>query len=207
MVDAARVTMPYLDAVSSPHGGLSIVFPSVTAHPRADHWSDGVFAAGLNPTGKIVGIARALGIEHPWLDRAAVFCRAAIDTPGSVSDAHTALCVLPFLETDTDRDWAVKAYDDLRTRIIELPLFKEMPSTDYGLSPLDFAPCPDSPRREFFSDVSIAAHLDELATTQHDDGGWPLAWQPPGHASVLAWRGIVTLHALRVLRAYGRVPH
>lgn len=205
-VNSVRVTMPYLDSVSSPDGGLSIVFPSVAGHPRADHWADGVFAPGLNPTGKIVGVARALGIEHPWLDRAAAFCRAAIDTPGSVGDAHTALCVLPFLETDTDRDWATKAYDDLRSRITGLPLFKEMPGPDYGLTPLDFAPSPESPRREFFSDRSIAAHLDELAATQGDDSGWPLAWEPPGHASVLAWRGAVTLRALRVLRAYGRLP-
>jgi hypothetical protein len=204
--EAARVTMPYLDGVSSSDGGLSIVFPSVAAHPRAEHWGDGVFAPGLNPTGKIVAVARALGVEHPWLDRAAAFCRAAIDTPGSVGDAHSAICVLPFLETDTDRDWAVRAYDDLRSRITGLPLFKEMPGPDYGLSPLDFAPSPQSPRRGFFTDVSIAAHLDDLAAAQHDDGGWPLAWQPPGHSSVLAWRGVVTLHALRVLRAYGRIP-
>lgn len=206
-VDAVRVTMPYLESVSSSAGGLPIVFPSVAAHPRADHWGDGVFAPGLNPTGKIVGVARALGIEHPWLDRAAAFCRAAIDTPGSVGDAHSAICVLPFLETDTDHDWAAKAYDDLRSRITELPLFKEMPGPDYGLSPLNFAQSPQSPRRELFSDASIAAHLDDLAATQQDDGGWPLAWEPPGHASVLAWRGAVTLHALRVLRAYGRIPH
>ncbi|WP_377273178.1 hypothetical protein [Peterkaempfera sp. SMS 1(5)a] len=203
--DAARVTMPYLDSVSSADGGLSIVFPSVAAHPRADHWGDGVFAPGLNPTSKIVGIARTLGVEHPWLDRAAAFCRAAIDTPESVGDAHTAICVLPFLETDADRAWAAKASDDLRSRITELPLFKEMPGPDYGLSPLDFAESPESPRRELFSDVSIAAHLDDLAAGQQDDGGWPLGWEPPGHASVLAWRGAVTLHALRVLRAYGRI--
>jgi hypothetical protein len=204
--DAVRATMPYLAGVSSPDGGLSIVFPSVAAHPRAEHWGDGVFAPGLNPTAKIVGVARELGIEHHWLDRAATFCRTAINTPGSVGDAHSALCVLPFLETDTDHGWAAKAYHDLRSRITELPLFKEMPGPDYGLSPLDFSPSPDSPRRELFSDESIAAHLDDLAATQHDDGGWPLAWEPPGHASVLAWRGTVTLHALRVLRAYGRIP-
>ncbi len=203
--EAVRVTMPFLDGISSPDGGLRIVLPSVAAHPRAEHWGDGDFAPGLNPTARIVGVARALGIDHPWLERAAAFCRAAIDAPGAVGEAHTAVCVLPFLETEPDRDWADKAYDDLRGRIAELALFKSMPGPDYGLSPLDFAPTPASPRRQFFSDVSVEAHLDDLAATQQDDGGWPVAWEPPGPASLLAWRGVVTLHALRVLRAYGRL--
>ncbi len=203
--DAVRATMPFLDGISGPDGGLRIVLPSVAAYPRADHWGDGVFAPGLNPTARIVGVSRALGIDHPWLERAAAFCRAAIDAPGAVSDAHTAVCVLPFLETEPDRGWAAKAYDDLRARITDLALFKAMPGPDYGLTPLDFAPAPDSPGRQFFSDGSVEAHLDELAATQQDDGGWPVAWQPPGPAALLAWRGAVTLHALRVLRAYGRL--
>ena len=36
------------------------------------------------------------------------------------------------------------------------------------------------------------------------DGGWPITWEPPGAASALDWRGIETLRALRILRAYGR---
>ena len=204
--DAAGATMSYLDSVSSRDGGLSIVFPTVAAHPRAEHWGDGVFPPGLNPTAKIVGVARELGIEHPWLDRAAAFCRATIESAGSVGDAHSAACVLPFLETDPDRDWAARTYDALGNRITELPLFKQLPGPEYGLSPLSFAPSPDSPRRALFSDESIAAHLDELVATQDADGGWPLAWQPPSDAAVLAWRGVETLHALRALRAYGRIP-
>jgi hypothetical protein len=44
-----------------------------------------------------------------------------------------------------------------------------------------------------------------LAAQQQDDGGWPVrrrAW-PPGSAAV--WRAIVTVEALRTLRAYGRI--
>jgi hypothetical protein len=75
---------------------------------------------------------------------------------------------------------------------------------EYGLTPLDFAPTPDSRWRALFLDEQIEAHLDRLAGDQQDDGGWPLRWPPPSAASTLEWRGIVTLRALRVLVAYGR---
>ncbi|MGH8792331.1 MAG: hypothetical protein ACRDXX_06775 [Stackebrandtia sp.] len=203
--DAARAAMPYLDSVSAADGGLSIVLPSVAEHPRADHWGDGVFPPGLNPTAKIVGAARALGIDHPWVDRAARFCRTAVEAPDSVIDAHTALCVLRFLESEADEKWAVEAYRDIRDRIDDLAMFKPTPGPGYGLTPLDFAPSPESPRREFFADKAIEAHLDELVSAQEADGGWSVPWTPPGQAALLAWRGVATLGALRVLRAYGRI--
>jgi hypothetical protein len=112
---------------------------------------------------------------------------------------------LRFLETDLDRDESRQAYDDMLGRIDELALFKPMPGSGYGLTPLDFAPTPESPRRRFFTAEAIDAHLDEIASAQLDDGGWAVPWTPPGPGPKLAWRGLITLGALRVLRAYGRI--
>jgi hypothetical protein len=64
---------------------------------------------------------------------------------------------------------------------------------------------PDSPWRGAFADDQLAAHLDQLAAAQQPDGGWPVTWQPPSEASLLDWRGIVTLQALRTLTSYGRL--
>ena len=203
--DAVATTIPFLQAVSSPDGGLPIVLPSVAAYPRAEHWGDGVFPPGLNPTAAIVARARHLGSPHPWLDAAAAFCRRALGTPGSVSDAHTALCVLRFFETDPDRAWAEGEYDKLGASLTDLAHFQPMPGAGYGLTPLQFAPSPHSPRRRFFASESIDAHLDALEKAQQDDGGWPITWQPPGPTAQANWRGVVTLDALRVLRAYGRI--
>jgi hypothetical protein len=47
--------------------------------------------------------------------------------------------------------------------------------------------------------------LDRLERDQQDDGGWQITWEPPGVVATLEWRGIETLRALRVLRAYGRI--
>ena len=75
----------------------------------------------------------------------------------------------------------------------------------YGVSPLHFAPSPDSPWLGLFDEATIDGHLDRLAQDQQADGGWPITWTAPGAASTLAWRGIETLRALRTLAAFGRV--
>ncbi|HEY6738688.1 MAG TPA: hypothetical protein VI076_07535 [Actinopolymorphaceae bacterium] len=203
--DAVAATIPFLQSVSAADGGLPIVLPSVARSPRAAHWGDGVFPPALNPTAGIVARARLLGPPHPWLEDASEFCRRALATPEAVQDAHTALCVLRFLETSPDRAWADGLYDELGGRLTGLRLFQPMPGEGYGLTPLDFAPTPDSPRRRFFTSESVEAHLDALAQAQQDDGGWPVTWEPPGPSAVAAWRGVRTLEALRVLRAYGRI--
>src|SRR5262249_46157452 len=75
----------------------------------------------------------------------------------------------------------------------------------YGLTPLVFAPTPDSRWRPLFDDAQIEAHLDRLEREPPTDGGWPVTGEPPSEASRLEWRGIVTLGALRTLTAYGRL--
>ncbi|MBM7790413.1 hypothetical protein [Tenggerimyces flavus] len=210
--ESVERTLPFLASVAE-NGGVPIVLPSILDHPRADHWNDRPYQPELNPTARLVGVARALGVEHPWLDQAASFCRQAVagkvDASPSRSahtepyDAHNARCVARFLETEPDRAWAEPAYRTLGEQLPKLPWFQAMPDEGYGLTPLHFAPAPDSPARVFFEDKQLEAHLDALASQRQDDGGWPVTWEPPGPASVLAWRGVWTLDAERTLRAYG----
>lgn len=197
-------TGDYLATVATDGGGVPIVLPTIASHARAEHWGTGEFPAGLNPTAALAGRFRALGIDHPWVEEAAAFCWRQLESPDAVTDAHTALCVLRFLETDPDRGRAERAYDALGARLGELALFQLWPGSGYGLTPLQFAPHPDSPRRRFFPDDAVEAHLDALAAAQQADGGWPISWEPPGETATREWRGIVTLGALRVLRAYHR---
>ncbi len=208
--DVARRTLDSLDSVAAPDGGLSIVLPSAAAYPRAAHWGKCDFPPGLNPTAAIVGRARLLGLDHPWLERATQYCQAAIQAPDAVEDAHTALCVFRFLDSLADsaqpdqREWAAKQQELLGQRLDRLPLFQPKPSEGYGLTPLHFAPAPDSLRRRLFTSDAIDAHLDVLADAHDDDGGWPLTWDPPGPGSALAWRAAISLRALMTLQAYGR---
>ena len=78
-------------------------------------------------------------------------------------------------------------------------------TTEYVKMPLDYAPTPQSWCRRLFSDEVIAEHLAALAARQQPDGGWSITWPPVSPACEVEWRGIVTLGALRTLRAYGQL--
>ncbi len=59
--------------------------------------------------------------------------------------------------------------------------------------------------RVYFTDDLMEAHLDELTSRQQPDGGWPLAWEPPGPGAALEWRGRVTVDALLTMQAWDRL--
>jgi hypothetical protein len=64
---------------------------------------------------------------------------------------------------------------------------------------------PDSLARALFDEAVIEAHLDHLAHGQRDDGGWTFNWPAWLPAAEREWRGFLTVDALRVLRANGRL--
>jgi hypothetical protein len=72
-------------------------------------------------------------------------------------------------------------------------------------TPLDFAPYPDSIARRLFDEATIEAHLDHLAASQADDGGWTFNWLAWSPVAASEWRGSRTMDALRTLRANGRL--
>ncbi|SFQ67678.1 hypothetical protein SAMN05421810_11293 [Amycolatopsis arida] len=205
--ELAAGLLPYLAEVAAPGGGLPIVLPSAAGHPRAAHWGDCRFPPGLNPTGNIVARLRMLGLSSTWLDAAESFCRGEIDALVAAADppdAHTAGNAWRYLRSAPDRAWAERRSAQLADRMAAMPLLHLHPGEGYGLTPLDLAPTPDHPLRPLFPAGAVAAHLTALGEAQQPDGGWPLAWQPPGPAAVLEWRGVVTGNALRVLTAHDR---
>jgi hypothetical protein len=51
----------------------------------------------------------------------------------------------------------------------------------------------------------IERDLDALEAGQQEDGGWTFGWPAWNPVATYEWRGVITVHALRVLRAHGRV--
>ncbi len=202
--DFGQRTLPFLESVAAPNGALPIVLPSIKDHPRADHWDTEEFPLGLNPTGGVVARLRRLGLTSNWLDRAESYCRAEVERSLTDDDlgGHTALNVAAFVSRIGDPAWAETQLRTLAGRLGSLTHFHLYPGPGYGVTPLQFAPSPDSPARSLFPDDAVAAHLAELATAQQDDGGWPITWQPPGVVAELTWRGVVTVAAVRTLTAY-----
>ncbi|HEY1176267.1 MAG TPA: hypothetical protein VGF17_08925 [Phytomonospora sp.] len=193
----------HLAAVADDEGAVPLAFPVIEAYPRAEHWSAWTYAPDVNPTAGLAGQLYRLGAEHPWLDKAAAYSRRRV-AAAPPEGVHSAWELLIFCEhaPDVPADHAEALLEHLKTQ----DMFHLDPDTPgYGLSPLDIAPTPESPWRRAFTDAQIDAHLDALAAGQQSDGGWPITWTAPSRAALLEWRGVVTLNALRVLDAYGRI--
>jgi hypothetical protein len=153
----------------------------------------------------LVGLVNWQGVSHPWLSKAVEHCVRYVATTQH-RDAHTiltAFCLLESLPSQTTTD---DLFGKLAKELPEADFFyADAPVTGYGLTPLTFAPTPDSFCREIFSNAQIDAHLKDLASKQQEDGGWPIQWEPPGELARWEWRSHWTLSALSTLRAYGRI--
>ena len=193
----------FLEGVADEHGAVSPALPGAADDPCADHWRivQWATAPAVNPTASIAAHLHALGVDHPWRDRATKWSLKQIETE-TFSSAHTLRCALVLAEQLGREDLVERVIGQLA----DAEWFHaDVPVTTYGQTPLHFAPTPDSPARPHFEDATIEAHLDDLASHQQEDGGWPIRWEAPGPVAVAEWRGIWTLDALRTLRAYGRI--
>jgi hypothetical protein len=186
--------------------GIPTIFPSSKLYPRAGHWNN---PAAEQPsfdrmTG-LVGLAHWQGVQHPWLQAAVEVCLEHISTT-RYDDAHTiqnAFCLIESISKTKPVDHLFKK---LTNELFEANFFcLDAPVKTYGLTPLAFAPSPNSYCRSIFSDFQIEAHLNDLETHQQEDGGWPIQWGPPGEAARMEWRAYKTVLALATLRAYGRI--
>jgi hypothetical protein len=196
----------WLAGVAAPDGAVSLAFPVIEGYPRADHWTDWTYVPGLNPTAGIAGRLHELGVSHPWLDRATEWCFTRLESLADFDeDAHALGEVLDFLAHAPGRDRAGAIAARVPGWLANLKWFRADPlDPGYGQTPLHLAPAPNGPWSYLFDTATIDGHLDRLERDQQPDGGWAITWEPPGEASTLDWRGIETLRALRILRAYGR---
>ncbi len=196
----------FLASIATADGAVSPVLAGGADTPCADHWQiPWAVTPGVNPTATLAAWLFALGVQHPWIDRAAKWCLDQIERE-RFGSAHTLRGALLLLEHVPDRDRADGYVDRLMDQLGSAGWFTvEVPITTYTQTPLHFAPRPDAPLRSRFEDAVIDAHLDDLVARQEDDGGWPVFWQPPGPGALQEWRGRWTLEAVMTLRAYGRI--
>jgi hypothetical protein len=176
-------------------------------YPHAPHWGgDWATAAGINPTAGLAAMLWKWDVGHPWREAATSFCWEQIDA-GLPEDPHAFGEVLAFLAWAPQRSRADEVAAEAAGHLGSLRMFKLDPAgPGYGLTPLHYAPAPDSRWIGLFDPAVIEAHLDALAAGQREDGGWPISWETIGPAAECDCRGAETLRALRVLRAFGRLP-
>jgi len=194
----------FLETITTAEGGVPFVLPTVRDAPRAEWWNTDLDEppASINPTASIAGLLHKYGIRHPWLDRATDYCWQHIEQL-QIKDGHDFLCVQLFLEHVADRERAERAFERISTQLMAGGHITYDPSASgYVFMPLVYAPSPQNMSRRLFDTTTIQRHLEALANKQQVDGGWPISWPAVSPACELEYRGIVTLNALKTLKAY-----
>ena len=196
---------PFLASASDEAGLVPPILDTALGSPHASHMGPSAVASDLNPTAGLCGLLHYQGVQHPWLSRATETCCDLLIRHPPL-EAHTLLGATRLADHLPDRALAGRLYDAIASALPRARFFiAEAPVEGYGLTPLHFAPRPESKWRVLFSDAQIDGHLQDLIGRQQPDGGWPIAWEAPGPAAVLEWRGRWTLEAVCTLTAYGRV--
>jgi hypothetical protein len=194
----------WLERDAPAEGGAGFVDPSIEGWPHAPWWEpEEGGPMSLITTGPIAGTLHARGVEHPWLMRATELLWERIDAltdPGP----YDARGTVRFLDHVPDRDRAGAAIERLRA-VLRAVVTLDPHETTESHRPLDLAPRPDSVARALFEEAEIAADLDRLEAAQRDDGGWMFDWPAWSPAAEADWRGSITVDALLVLRANGRL--
>lgn len=204
-LDLVGPACDWLEEHAPADGGAVFVDPCASGWPAAPWYvpADGN-PPSLISTGNIAGTLHARGVTHPWLDRATTLVWTLIDTM-SGTEPHEILGAMAFLDHVPDRDRAQEAVLRLGRHIVDNKLVKLDPTQPgYVHTPLEYAPLPQSLGRVLFDQAVVDAHLDHLIADQRDDGGWMFTFQVWSPVTEQAWRGHLTVEALRVLRANGR---
>jgi hypothetical protein len=144
-------------------------------------------------------------VDHPWLKPAVKTCIEYISTD-RLTDAHTIQNAFCLVESLPPEGQSEKYFNKLVDDLFQADFFNlDVPTKTYGLTPLSFAPSPDSYCRKIFTEAQIESHLDELISQQAEDGGWPILWEPPAGTARLEWRAYRTVKACSTLKAYARI--
>ncbi len=194
----------FLETITTDEGGVPFVLPTVRDAPRAEWWNTELDEppASINPTASIAGLLHKHRVHHPWLDRATDYCWKHVEHLQTIS-GHDFLCIQLFLEHVSDRERAERAFERVSSQLIEGGHIAYDPSASgYVFMPLTYASTPQGISRRLFDGETIERHLAALAGKQQADGGWPIAWPAVSPACELEYRGIVTLNALKTLKAY-----
>lgn len=206
----------YLTSVSTADGALPAVRPGQRGYPTAPFIPvvDDPPSA-LLATGPVVGLLHRNEVWHAWLFRATDFCWQTVESLEK-SHPYEIEAAVAFLDSAPDRPRAEAAADRLGRLVREhrLAVLDPEHPGEYPVAPgyapgehhfpHDFARTPRSLARPWFTDDEMARSLDFLAAAQQEDGGWPVRWRKWAPGTALEARPMVTIDALRTLRAYGR---
>ena len=200
----------WLETVTRPDGGLDFVLPyDADAIPHAPWMAPPEErSSSLHMTAAVTAAAHRAGVgEGPggdWLDRASAFVWEQLEHPPR--PGYETKYVIGFLDAVPDRDRAEATLDVVAGTLGSREAVPVSGGTEgEALTALTIAPWPGHAGRRLFDQAAIDRQLDELAAGQRADGGWTFDWLAWDDAVSWAWRGKLTVDALRTLAANGRL--
>ena len=196
MVDVAG----WLETVTHTDGGLDFVLPyDADAIPHAPWMTPPAErTSSLHMTAAVAAAAHRAGMGagpgRTWLDH--------LDPrPG-----YEWKYVIDFLDAVADRERAAPVLDTVATTLAGRESIPVAGGTEGEvITALTAAPTPGHLGRTLFDRAAIERQLDELERGQQDDGGWTFDWLHWDDAVAWAWRGKLTVDALRTLATNGRL--
>lgn len=207
MVDVAG----WLETVTHTDGGLDFVLPyDADAIPHAPWMTPPAErTSSLHMTAAVAAAAHRAGMGagpgRTWLDHASAFVWGRLDhldpRPG-----YEWKYVIDFLDAVADPERAGPVLDTVATTLAGRESIPVAGGTEGEvITALAAAPTPEHLGRTLFDRAAIERQLDELERGQQDDGGWTFDWLHWDDAVAWAWRGKLTVDALRTLATNGRL--
>ncbi|WP_199442448.1 hypothetical protein [Umezawaea beigongshangensis] len=196
----------------APDARLHVGVPAAEAHPHSPWWETGGEPSIL-VTALLAGVLHRLEVQHPWLDVATALTWEHVEQVGTTHPYEVAALVR-FLDHVPDRARAEAHAERLgglvrEQRLVDLGEPDAAAPEGYAAGethkPQDYAASPDGLARRWFSDAEFDRALDVLEAAQQDDGGWRFAWPSWTPVTEHEWGAVVTIGALTVLRAHGRL--
>jgi len=189
-----------------------IIPPTANQAPHAPWWTTKDLAKSWNgfrgnPTAELVGYFFVFGTADDEPLRQEILQRVIDYLDARAPDMHELLCYVRLAEMV---DLPLSAQQKIKQSFLEMVEPDPLQWAQYRLQPLTVVKSPSSPYYDALREA-VDANLDYLIATQQDDGSWQPTWSWaasfPG-AWPLAqreWSGVLTLDALKVLRAFGRM--
>lgn len=190
--------------------GWDIVPPEVETAPRAPWWNYNAGFSWGNPALEIAGYFHEYSdmVSAELLDQLTQHAVTYINETSSRKDFHELLCCLRFAELAPE-----SVLREIKPALDEM--VNNCVTTDpgkwngYCLTPIQVA---ESPNSIYYGQMSesVMLYLGHMLSNQQEDGAWSPPWSWGQFEDVWPqaereWKGVLTLEALRRLKAYGIV--
>ena len=213
----------YFRDTYNPDGEMWLsVPPTVNNHPHAFWWT-WPDIAGRHAEQRFYANPHAEIAAHLWhyaelmpddmLEAVTAVALSYIKQLPAAMEMHDLLCYLWLMKSDNLPDDARQTIQGKLTQAIAHTVATDPAQwAGYGLQPLGIINTPNDPFADQLADA-IQVNLDYLIDQQGDDGAWSPNWDWSAldanawSQAKKDWQGVLTLKALRQLRAFGRIEN